>query len=290
MKKRIALLLLATLLILSACNETSEDVEETDTEIPVEVQTIYVDDFTMERTYIARTMPSDMMPVILPSPGEVDELFVERGSTVEEGDVIAEIITPQQVRLEIEAPMDGIIQELNLAEDRMASNEEAAAIIVNIDPLTLTFNVPASEVDKFSVDDEITFESSANDESGKATITYVANTAGETGMYAIEAELNNANHNLLAGMTLQVFYEDVLAEDVLIVPTEAVVERGGESFLYIIENGEAKAVEVDVIVMQTAETAIETENDALDENSQIVTKGQLMITDGQKVRLVGEGQ
>src|SRR5690625_1627892 len=101
MKKRIALLLLATLLILSACNGTSEDVEETDTEIPVEVQTIYVDDFTMERTYIARTMPSDMMPVILPSPGEVDELFVERGSTVEEGDVIAEIITPQQVRLEI---------------------------------------------------------------------------------------------------------------------------------------------------------------------------------------------
>mgnify|MGYP001183569897 FL=1 len=290
MKKRIALVFLSTLLILAACNETDEQVEETDTEIPVEVSDIYKDDFTAERTYIARTMPSDMMPVILPSPGEVDELYVERGDTVEEGEVIAEIITPQQVRLEIEAPMDGVVQQLNLVEERMAANEEPAAMIVNIDPLTLSFNVPASEVDKFSVDDELTFEASANDESGTATITYVANSAGETGMYAIEAELENPSQNLLAGMTVQVFYEEVLAEDVLIVPTEAIVERGGEAFVYIVENGEAKAIDVEVIVMQTDETAIEVENDALDENSQLVTRGQLMITDGQKVRLVGEGQ
>ncbi|MGM8215053.1 HlyD family efflux transporter periplasmic adaptor subunit [Bacillaceae bacterium W0354] len=290
MKKILGILLLSTVLILSACNEEKKETTNKETEIPVQMSDVRVDDFTTERTYIARSMPSDYMPVLLQSPGEVDKLFVEKGETVEEGDKIAEIITPQNIRLEVEAPMDGMIQELNLVEGRFASNEQPAAVVVDVESLILSYNVPANEVEKFSVSDEVNFHASQLDESGKATITYVAKTAGDTGMYAVEAEVEKSGA-FLAGMTVQIVVEEVLAEDVLILPTAAVVERSGESFVYIVENGKAIEVAVEVIVMQTEETAVNVAGDvSLDEDSQVITRGQLTISDGQKVRIIEEGQ
>src|SRR5690625_1210490 len=112
--KRITLaILLINVIILAACNNEAEEKETIEIDTPVQVETVVEKDFEKAHTYLGRTMPSDQMPVMVPSPGEVDELHVDRGDTVEEEDVIATIVSPQMGTIEIEAPMSGIIQELN---------------------------------------------------------------------------------------------------------------------------------------------------------------------------------
>lgn len=287
-KLMLGIIIISVPLILTACNNEPTDEEETEVEIPVELTKVEQNDFTYVRTYVARTMPNDFTPVLLQSPGQVEEVFVNKGDEVKEGDKIAEVLTQQGFRINVKAPKDGIIQELNLKEEQLASNEQPAAIIVQVDPLLLTFNVPSNEVNKFKVGDKINFNSSQLDVEGEATITYVAKTAGDTGMFAIEAEVRNSK--LLAGITVQIEVEEVLYENALIVPTEAVVEQTNETVVFTVKDGVATEVKVEVLEMQTKRTAIKVLEGELDANSEVITRGQLTITDGQKVRLTGEGQ
>ncbi|WP_054754862.1 biotin/lipoyl-containing protein [Piscibacillus salipiscarius] len=146
MKRTMILMLIAIISLLVACNDEPEEEETEAVATPVEVDKVTQDDFSETRTFAARTMPSDQMPVVSQIAGEVDELHVELGDTVEEGDVLAEIVNPQYGRRDLEAPMDGQIQKLNMAEGRMVTSENPAAVVAAIDPLNLTFNVPAGEV------------------------------------------------------------------------------------------------------------------------------------------------
>ncbi|GEL77222.1 efflux RND transporter periplasmic adaptor subunit [Tenuibacillus multivorans] len=287
--KKVIVLLLVAMMTLVACNqETNDDeTENQTTETPVQVTSVALTDFTEERSLIGRTMPSDQMPVMPQFAGEVDALNVERGDTVEEGDVLAEILSPQYGRTELEAPMDGQIQQLNMVEGRPITNENPAALVVAIDPLKLNFNVPANEVDSFAVDDELEFTVSQLNESGTATITHVADSAGETGMFAIEAEIENPDQNILAGVTAQVSLEKVIAEDTLTVPTEAVVDRGGERVIFKVEEGQVVEVPIEVVAMQSENTAIKAIDDgSLEEGQDVVIRGQLTLSDGQEVRVV----
>ncbi|RPF54135.1 efflux RND transporter periplasmic adaptor subunit [Aquisalibacillus elongatus] len=292
MKKFILLVTLLTFAItLVACNEEPEEEETETTAIPVEIDEVVQTDFTETRTFVGRMVPSDQMPVVPEMAGEVDELLVEQGDTVEEGDVLAEIVHPQYGRQELEAPMDGQIEQLNMVEGRAITTENPAAVVVAIDPLNLTFNVPASELSKFSVDDEIDFTVSQLSEEGTATVTSIPSSAGETGTFTIEAEIDNENHSILSGVTAQVLLNVVVEENVLTVPTEAVVEREGGTVVYKVDGEQAAEVPVEVINMQSANTAIEAAEDtSLEEGDSVVVRGQLTLSDGQKISIQEEGQ
>ncbi|SEQ76666.1 efflux RND transporter periplasmic adaptor subunit [Piscibacillus halophilus] len=292
MKRKLLILIVAMLtVVLAACNDEPEEEETETVATPVEVEEVVQSDFTETRTFTARTMPSDQMPVIAQAAGEVDELFVEQGDTVEEGDVLAEIVNPQYGRQELEAPMDGQIQELNMVEGRAVTNEEPAAVVVAIDPLNLNFNVPASEVNNFSEDDELEFTVSQLEKEGTATVTSVADSAGETGTFEIQAEIDNEDQEILAGVSAQVLLEKIVAENALTVPTEAVVERGEERVVFVAKDGKAIQVPVEVIGMQSQITAVRaTEEDSLEEGDQVVVRGQLTLSDDQEISINEEGE
>lgn len=291
MKKSLVLIIAMLSAILVACNDEPEEEEAETVATPVEVAEVTQSNFTETRTFVARTMPSDQMPVVSEIAGEVDELHVEQGDVVEEGDVLAEIVHPQYGRRDLEAPMDGQIQQLNMAEGRMVTNEEPAAIVVTIDPLNLTFNVPASEVQNFSKDDEVNFTVSQLDQEGTATITTVADSAGETGTFEIQAEIENEDQDILSGVSAQVLLEKVVAENALIVPTEAVVERGEERVVFVAKDDQAVRIPVEVIAMQSKETAIKpVEDNTLEEGDQVVVRGQLTLSDDQEISINEEAE
>ncbi|WP_027965243.1 efflux RND transporter periplasmic adaptor subunit [Halalkalibacillus halophilus] len=291
MKKWMIILLIAAMTLLAACNDDgeSEDEETQETEAPVEVTELEVRDFTTEKSFRARTMPSDEMPVIAEAPGEVDLLNVEQGDRVEEGDVLAEISSPQAGTYELEADMNGMIQQLNMNEGRAITNEEPAAIIVSDDPLEVSFSVSATDREKMSVDDEVLVTISQLDTETEAIITYVAGSAGENGLFDIEAEIEQQDETIPVGVTAQVYLEEVVEADAFIVPTEAIVERGTERAIFTVVEGEAVRVEIEVVSMQSEESAITFAGDEeLSEGDPIVIRGQLTMSDGQPVRVMEE--
>lgn len=215
MFKRIFMtLILMTALVLAACSDDSnedENNEEEAADIPVEVAKTAEKDFTKEHTYIARTTPSDQMPVIPQGAGEVTELHVEAGESVEEGDVLAKIKSPQYGTIELESPMDGQVQNLNMKEDRPVSTEDPAAVIIAEDSVLLNFSITASDREFIAKDDEINYSMSAVDDEGKATVNSVSATAEENGLFAVEAEIDiTEKDNFPIGTTAQVQLEEMV--------------------------------------------------------------------------------
>ncbi len=288
-------LLISTLLLaalfLAACNgDSSEDEseEEEAIDVPVQVEKVAQKDFTRDHTYIGRTTPSDQMPVVPQGAGEVEELFVEAGDTVEEGDVLAEISSPQFGTIELESPMDGMVQQLNMTVDRPVSTEDPAAVIIAEDPVLITFSITAEDTNLIQKDDEVNFTASAADQEGTAVITHVSPTAGENGMFTVEAEINDVE-DFPIGITAQIQLQETVEENALVVPTGAIINEGNQNFVYIATDNQAKQVEVEILSMQSEETAVQpVEADGLSAGDELITQGQNALSDGQPIRIVGE--
>lgn len=106
------------------------------------------------------------------------------------------------------------------------------------------------------------------------------------GFYSVEAELDNPG-DLVPGMAASIVLEHVLVEGAVLVPTSALVEKGGETSVFVVSGDRAAEVKVEVLGTQSDWTAV---SGPLDEGSLIVTKGQLLLADGAPVMIAGEGR
>lgn len=282
------MMLVAALMVLAACNGESQDEEENvETETPVETVAVKQEDFTETRSFSSRIMPNDQSPVMAQAAGEVEEVMAERGETVEEDDVLLEYQT-QRGLLELVAPMDGLLTDFNYAEGDMLTTEEPAGMVIDRDPMIFQFQVTQSNRNLFSEGDTVTYDVSQANATGEAEVTYVASSTSDNGMFSVEAEADQPDDTIPSGLTGQIQLDHVVAENALVVPTEAVIERSGQTFVFIMEDGQAKEVNVSIIQKQSAETAIEVEDEQLAADDAVISSGQLTIEDGSNVRVVEE--
>jgi len=85
----------------------------------------------------------------------------------------------------------------------------------------------------------------------------------------------------------KILMDQNLVEEAILVPTSAIIERAGETYVYIIRNDRAVRVDVEIIEQQTDFTAVSGD---LKDGDQIVTTGQMTLSPDSKVRIVdGEG-
>lgn len=268
-------------LFLAACNENEEEneTEKEESVISVEVAEATEGDLTAEHTVNGRTEPNRTTPVMVETPGEIDALEVENGDMVEEDDLIATIDTPMGQQ-NVRAGKEGQITNLNVSEGDMASNEEPLAVIADLDTLKITAGVTAKTRSLFEKEDTITVTIEGTEKVGE--ITSVGNMPDDTGLYPIEASVDNEDDDFLPGMIAVLSVSETVRENTILVPTEAVMEESGETYVYIVEGDEAIRRTVTVQETQSEETALEGDIEAGD---QVVTSGQLTLTDGAQVNV-----
>lgn len=268
-------------LFLAACNENEEEneTEKEESVISVEVAEATEGDLTAEHTVNGRTEPNRTTPVMVETPGEIDALEVENGDMVEEDDLIATIDTPMGQQ-NVRAGKEGQITNLNVSEGDMASNEEPLAVIADLDTLKITAGVTAKTRSLFEKEDTITVTIEGTEKVGE--ITSVGNMPDDTGLYPIEASVDNEDDDYLPGMIAVLSVSETVRENTILVPTEAVMEESGETYVYIVEGDEAIRRTVTVQETQSEETALEGDIEAGD---QVVTSGQLTLTDGAQVNV-----
>lgn len=268
-------------LFLAACNENEEEneTEKEESVISVEVAEATEGDLTAEHTVNGRTEPNRTTPVMVETPGEIDALEVENGDMVEEDDLIATIDTPMGQQ-NVRAGKEGQITNLNVSEGDMASNEEPLAVIADLDTLKITAGVTAKTRSLFEKEDTITVTIEGTEKVGE--IMSVGNMPDDTGLYPIEASVDNEDDDFLPGMIAVLSVSETVRENTILVPTEAVMEESGETYVYIVEGDEAIRRTVTVQETQSEETALEGDIEAGD---QVVTSGQLTLTDGAQVNV-----
>ncbi len=283
--KRILFMLILVMGVLVACSEDDKEEKETERVTPVELGEVTQGNLTMDRTFYGRTTPNQTTPIVPTVAGKLEELEVENGDQVEEGDRLA-LVTSPQGNIAIDAPMDGTITGLQTQEGGLVSNQEPFASIVDLEQLTVQLQVPDVQLDLFEEGNPVHVTlKAAEKEEHEATIEYVASTANEAGLFPIDLSFDNATTHYNAGVTAIVSLEETVVENALLIPTAALVEADDETFVYTVNDNTAKKVAITVQATQSDLTAVKAE---LNKGDKVITSGQLTLADGSKISIIGE--
>lgn len=285
--KKLTITLVASLIlitVLAACNQNEEsNAEKKETVTPVETVAITKGNMVIEHSVYGRTAPASTTPIMLQSPSEIKTLEVENGEEVEKDDVIATIQTARGTQT-IYAKNSGQIAQLQGGEGTMATSEKPLAVIVDLDQLKIQLTVTANATNLFEHGKK--YPAIIDGTEIDAEVTSIGTLPNDTGLYPIVAEVSNKDDEFLSGMVAEMNVPETTIKDALIVPTEAVTQENGNSIIYVIHNNKAIQKKIKIIETQSDKTAIEGD---VKEDAQVVTSGQLTLSDGGKVKIAREG-
>lgn len=185
----------------------------------------------------------------------------------------------------IKAPASGVIASIEAKKGEMVSNAAPFARIVSVDMIDVDIKVTAEQLLLFNNGDKVAVEIESLTEEYEGTVKEIAPAADQTGLFTVTVQINNADKKIKPGMIATILVEEVLTAESVIVPTAAVLERLDQTFVYVVIDGIAYQKEVEVIRYDTEFTAIKGE---VKPDEVVITKGQTLINDGDKVRIVEE--
>ncbi len=187
----------------------------------------------------------------------------------------------------VTAPIDGIISTLNVKKGQMATNSQAAAVIVDIDTVYVQVDVVENMVNKLAIGQEVQVKipSIILEEDIVSTIYYISPTADErTNLYPVKIYVDNSSKKIRPGMNSEVLLGTGKVSDTIVIKSYSVLDRDGEEIVYLVE--EDKAVE------RVVETGIDNGEyieikKGLAVGEQVIVEGQHYVEDGTKVKVVG---
>lgn len=286
MKKRLIVILLAVLVTatLSACNRSDTDTDQAKKQrTSVETAQVQKGDLIVDKTIYGRMKPSKMTPVTIPSPGKTESLQVTEGDHVKKDDVLFTLSTPAG-KQSITSPEDGVVSELKAEDDAAVSNEDPVAMIADQDTMIMEMSVTSAIRKHFKKDD--TYDIRFQGKKYSAKIKTVGAMPGDDGLYKVKAGVDNDEETFIAGDIAELKLPVKKVTDTFIVPTSALVEKDGQTYVYVVKKDIAHEVKVKVEETQSDKSAVKAD---IDKGDQIIIDGQLTITDQSKVKAT-EGQ
>lgn len=189
-----------------------------------------------------------------------------------------------QARITVAAPITGVVHELNVREGTTVMSGMPMFRINGLNPIWVHAEVPenlASHVQPGNTVEARTPSFPETTFKGKVSaILPEVNTSTRT--IKARIELANPDGRLVPGMFATVNFTPAAREDVLTVPTEAIIETGKRSIVIVAE-GDGKFAPVDV------ETGIEVNGKTeitkgLQEGQKVVASGQFLIDSESSLR------
>ncbi len=183
----------------------------------------------------------------------------------------------------VKAPISGVISDISIVEGEFASSAKPPVTIVDSDSITIELAVPGNMVNKLHKGTEANVEISAANYSEKAVIDSISTSADQmTNLYTVNIILEN-NGSIKPGMFAKVNFETDKIENALAVKTEAVVERDGKSYVFVVSGDVSE--EREVITGLDTGSYIEIKS-GLSAGDTVIVKGQDYITGGSKIKVV----
>lgn len=186
------------------------------------------------------------------------------------------------------APMAGTLVTMNAVENSFISNSLPLAVIDGPDQMKVSVSVSEALVPKLSIGAQADVYVSAIDESFSAVIRSVEQAANmQTRLYTVTLTVPADVGGLLSGMFADVTFFTDVSQGAVVVPTEAILTSGGSQYVFIVEDGAARYIEVTTGLTGSGVTEV---TSGLTAGQQLVTVGQAYLHEGDPVRVVsGEG-
>lgn len=187
----------------------------------------------------------------------------------------------------VTAPSGGYVTSVNVVAGGLAGQSMAAVVISDTSVLELNASLSEYLISSVKVGDTVNVNiESASDEPFTGTITQISEAPTQgTYTYPVTVKVNDPKGVIKAGMFAEVRLISARKENVVAVPSDAVVTSSGEKKVVVLNSdGETvtlKNVEVGVDNGTTAEIT-----SGLNTGETIVVKGQTYVKNGEKVRVV----
>ncbi|WP_313528617.1 efflux RND transporter periplasmic adaptor subunit [Anaerotignum sp.] len=186
----------------------------------------------------------------------------------------------------VTAPMSGVIVSRSVERGSFASQSSPAYVIMDLSTIKVEVGVSEQAVNAIKIGDEVEVRMSAISQTpliGK--VSTISPASNQTGTYSVKVELNNKDGIIKSGMLAEVSFTKEKADDALVLPRNAVLTKDDETYIYIVEGDVAKKTPV-TIGIETGETVQITSE--LPEGTQVVTRGQTYLSDGEKVIIASD--
>ncbi len=190
----------------------------------------------------------------------------------------------------ITAPINGVVGTIGLSLGETASLQSPAAIISDTSSLETEVQVSESEIAYVQEGSEVQVTVSAvRAEPFKGVVKSVSVAADPSSRnYIVKIAMDNPDNVIKSGMFAQAALATVSEGDALCVPRNAVVPKGSKSVVYIVdEESRARMVEVETGIENSSYIQI---LQGLSEGQQVIEKGNTLVDDGTKVRVVPGGE
>ena len=186
------------------------------------------------------------------------------------------------------APVSGTLVSLSATENGYVSASMPVAVINGAEQMKITVSVSEALVPKLAIGDQADVVVSAAGAQFSGTVRSVEKAANmQTQLYSVTLSVPAEVSGLLSGMFAEVTFHTDRADGVITVPSQAVLTRGDTRYVFVVEDGTAKYVEVTLGMMGSGVTEV---TSGLTAGQQLVTVGQSYLSDGDPVRIVsGEG-
>lgn len=186
----------------------------------------------------------------------------------------------------VTAPISGIITGNSLEPGIMVSNAQPSMNIVDINKVYVSIEVVEGLVNKLKKGQEVDLTiSSISPEPIKAIIDSINPIPdARTQLYLIKIYVENTDNEIKPGMFANVDIPLEIKNDILSVPSEAVILRNEKTLVYIVKDG--KAVEKEIEIGLDTGTEVEVVQ-GLEENDKVIIKGFDYVKNGDEVKVVG---
>lgn len=184
----------------------------------------------------------------------------------------------------VTSPMTGVIATRGVEKGSFASQAAPAYTVMDLSTIKVEVSVSEQVLNTIQVGDKVfVLMTAASETPLTGTVATIAPAASQTGMYTVKVELNNRDGKIKSGMMAEVSFTMAASDDTVILPRKAVIEKENETYVYVVKNGKAKKVNVELGI--EAEDTIEIKS-GLQKGDDVVTKGQTYLSDGEEVNVV----
>lgn len=194
-----------------------------------------------------------------------------------------EIIQKNIADCAVVSPMSGVITSRNVEVGGFATQSVPAYTVMDLSTIRVQVGVSEQMINSIALGDEVAVRMSAvSDVPLVGKVATVSPATSQTGTYAVTIELNNADGAIKAGMLAEVSFVLESAEDTIVLSRSAVLTKEEESYIFVVEDGVAKKVVVELGIESGETVQIYAD---LPEGTQVVTRGQTYLTDGESVNI-----
>lgn len=183
----------------------------------------------------------------------------------------------------IRAPFTGVAGLRHVSPGEYVQIGQELVSLVQLDPIKLDFRVPESALSRISTGQRVRIAVDAYPgETFEGEVYAISPQLDASGRSVeLRATIANPEGRLRPGLFARVELETAARENALLVPEEALWPVGDKQYVYVVEDGTAKLVEVVTGVRQAGRVEI---TSGIDRDDVVITAGQIKIGPGMPVQ------